>query len=63
MRWKIAPLDNSHEHNKFDCGQPRLNEYLQKYAMQNIKKGYAMTFVATPLESKAVVGYYSPPPH
>ena len=59
MRWKIAPLDDSHDRTRFDCGQPRLNEYLQRYATQNIKKGYAMTFVATPLESKAVVGYYS----
>jgi len=52
-------LDDSHDRTRFDCGQPRLNDYLQKYAMQNIKKGYAMTFVATPLEDKAVVGYYS----
>lgn len=59
MKWQINELDSRFERSDFDCGQAKLDEYLKKYALQNMKKGYAITFVATPIESKLVVGYYS----
>lgn len=58
MKWIISPLDNSFEKDDFDCGKPQLNNYLKKYASQNMKRGYSITFVATTQESKAVAGYY-----
>lgn len=59
MKWQISLLDSRFERADFDCGQPSLDEYLKKYATQNMKKGYAMTFVATQGENRKVVGYYS----
>jgi predicted N-acetyltransferase YhbS len=59
MKWVINPLDGSFDKSNFDCGNPQLNEFLKKYATQNIKKKYSLTFVATAPESKVVVGYYS----
>ncbi|MEG3439956.1 GNAT family N-acetyltransferase [Pannus brasiliensis CCIBt3594] len=59
MKWIISPLDREFEKTDFDCNESRLNDYLKKYASQNQKKGYSLTFVATEPESKKVVGYYS----
>jgi GNAT superfamily N-acetyltransferase len=59
MKWVINPLDSSLDRSYFDCGNSYLNEFLKKYASQNAKKGYALTFVATKLESNIIVGYYS----
>lgn len=59
MKWVISPLDSSFDKSHFDCGNPQLNEFLKKYASQNVKKGYSLTFVATKPESKVIVGYYS----
>jgi hypothetical protein len=50
-------LDQSFITQNFDCGQPSLNNYIKKYAWQNIKKGYSITFVVTATESKEVLGY------
>ena len=46
--------------DNFDCGIPQLNEYLQKYAKQNHKKGIAKTWIAVPQSgNNEVLGYYS----
>jgi hypothetical protein len=58
--WQEAPLDRTHDRKAFDCGEPALNEYLQKYARQNHEGGGAKTFVA--VESNAptiILGYYT----
>ena len=52
-----ALLTRDHERNSFDCGVPALNDYLQKYALQNQKKHAARTYVAT--RGNRIVGYYS----
>jgi GNAT superfamily N-acetyltransferase len=59
VKWIISPLDSEFEKTDFDCNESRLNDYLKKYASQNQKKDYSLTFVATEPESKKVVGYYS----
>lgn len=58
MTWIFSLLDKSFHKQNFDCGQPILNDYLQKYAIQNMKKGYAVTFVATEAGSQEIAGYY-----
>jgi len=58
VTWIFSRLDKSFEKQNFDCGQPTLNDYLKKYALQNMKKGYSVTFVATEPESKEIAGYY-----
>ena len=54
------PLDRTHDRKAFDCGEPALNEYVQKYARQNHESGGAKTFVAVEATSPAVIlGYYT----
>ena len=44
----------------FDCGEPALNDYLQRYATQDIRRGVARVFVAGPAEEpKQVQGFYT----
>ena len=50
-------LDSSHELAAFDCGVPALNDYLKKFALQNLRNQSARTYVAT--RGSAVVGYYT----
>jgi hypothetical protein len=58
--WQEMPLDRSHDRKAFDCGEPALNEYLQKYARQNHESGGAKTFVAVEASKPTtVLGYYT----
>ena len=41
----------------FDCGQPALNQFLQRFALVNQKSNSAQTYVCC--HSSAVVGFYS----
>ncbi len=61
MELIFCPIDDQRvRRENFDCGVPELNEYLQKYARQNHKKGIAKTFVAIPEAGNGdVAGYYS----
>lgn len=44
----------------FQCGEPRLDAYLQRYASQDVKRDIARVFVATPHHDTAkVAGFYS----
>lgn len=43
--------------DSFDCGQPALNQFLQRYALVNQKSNSAQTYVCC--HSGAVVGFYS----
>lgn len=51
---KLAPADST---EGFDCGQPALNQFLQRYALVNQKANSAQTYVCG-LNGK-VVGFYS----
>ena len=60
MTWNEAPLGKQHDRSRFDCGEPALNHYLQRYARQNHESGGAKTFIASPPEDAArVLGYYT----
>lgn len=65
-------LNKSHDTSSFDCGVTALNNFLQNYALQNLKNGSVKTFVAVESYNKKsekeassktnnerVVGYYS----
>ena len=43
--------------DSFDCGQPALNQFLQRYALVNQKSNSAQTYVSC--HSGCVVGFYS----
>lgn len=51
---KLSPADST---EAFDCGQPALNQFLQRYALVSQKANSAQTYVCC-LSSK-VVGFYS----
>ena len=57
--WAISPLEARHELAQFDCSEPALNEFLQRYAGQNDRRNLGKTFVATALGSTLVAGYYT----
>ncbi|AMV31669.1 hypothetical protein VN12_06080 [Pirellula sp. SH-Sr6A] len=54
------PLGNQHDRSQFDCGVPVLNEYLAKYAKQDVKRKASAVFVLVKsMEPKRVIGYYT----
>lgn len=50
-------LTKEHDRKSFDCGVRELNEFLQKYALQNQNKHVSRTYVA--IADNKIVGYYS----
>jgi ribosomal protein S18 acetylase RimI-like enzyme len=58
--WRETPLAKSHKRNTFDCGKQALNEYLQRFALQNHESGSAKTYVAEASKnSQIILAYYS----
>ena len=56
----IAPLGKQHDRKAFDCGEQSLNQYLHRYAGQDIRRRVNRVFVASFLDRpQQVVGYYS----
>lgn len=54
----VEKLNRAHDVSRFDCGRhPSLNQWLQKFALQNQANDSARTFVLH--HSGSVVGYYS----
>jgi GNAT superfamily N-acetyltransferase len=51
---KLAPADAV---DSFDCGQPALNQFLQRFALVNQKSNSAQTYVCC--QTGVVVGFYS----
>jgi GNAT superfamily N-acetyltransferase len=58
MPFLIRKLDKIHTLADFDCGNPALNGFLVRHALQNQAMGGAQTYVGLS-EEGAVVGYYS----
>lgn len=59
MRFVVQLLNDRHDRDPFDCGEPALNEYLRRYARQNQERGVSRTFVAVAEGQRSVVGFYS----
>jgi ribosomal protein S18 acetylase RimI-like enzyme len=55
----IAPLAAAHDRESFSCGAEPLNRYLQTQATQYVRRHIANCFVASPLQSNAVAGFYT----
>lgn len=53
----IEKLRADHAIEAFDCGEPSLNNWLKKHALQNQGSNAAQTYVG--LVDEVVVGYYS----
>ncbi|MBK5915217.1 GNAT family N-acetyltransferase [Rhodocyclus purpureus] len=60
MEYRIRGLDDQVETASFRCGEPALDQYLRRYANQDIRRGVARVFVATPTDQASVVaGFYT----
>lgn len=58
--WREEPIAKRHDRASFDCGQPELNEFLQRHARQSHDRGAAKTFRAiSKSDGKTVLGFYS----
>jgi len=52
-------LAEAHNCSEFSCGEPVLDEWLQRRALDNIHLGASRTYVVCPKDSQKVVGYYA----
>jgi ribosomal protein S18 acetylase RimI-like enzyme len=55
----IAPLAAVHDRQAFSSGAVALDRYLQMQANQDIRRHIANCFVASPVQSNVVAGYYT----
>jgi GNAT superfamily N-acetyltransferase len=58
--WHEEPISKKHDRGAFDCGEPALNEFLQRHARQSHDHGGAKTFLAIDdADNKTILGFYS----
>jgi GNAT superfamily N-acetyltransferase len=56
----IRPLDKQAKVSDFACGQKALDDYLARYASQDVRRNVARVFVATPAgDTDQLAGFYS----
>jgi ribosomal protein S18 acetylase RimI-like enzyme len=55
----IESFQRSHDKSSFDCGENSLNDYLQRYARQNVENDSARVYVAVRPDSARVCGYFT----
>jgi len=55
----VDPLEARHDRKNFDCGEPMLDEYLRRYARQNMGNGSSRTYVATQPDSDRICAYFT----
>jgi hypothetical protein len=48
IEFVCEPLGKHHDRTQFDCGEPILNDYLAKYAMQEVKRKASAVFFLNP---------------
>ena len=57
MPVQIERLASSHRRSAFDCGEPALNEFLQRQAGQLERRGFGKTYVAVANDGIEVIGF------
>ena len=58
--WHEEPIGKAHARHAFDCGEPALNEFLQRHARKSHILGGAKTFLAIDdADCKTILGFYS----
>ena len=53
----IEKLNAQHQRGDFDCGEPMLNDFLQRQSGQLARKGYGKTYVALNNDRRTVIGF------
>jgi GNAT superfamily N-acetyltransferase len=59
MDFVIVQYNDSHVNENFDCGEPALNLYFERYSGQDIRRHYATMFVAVRESTKQIIGFYT----
>jgi len=58
--WHEEPVSKKHDRETFDCGEAKLNEFLQRHARRSHDLGGAKTFLAVDdADNKTILGFYS----
>lgn len=58
--YRIRPLDEALDLAAFHCGQSALDEYIRRYASQNVRRNVARVFVATPQgDTRRLAGFFT----
>ncbi len=58
--FRIRSLDAAVDLDAFHCGQPPLDEYIRRYATQDVRRNVARVFVATPDEdTRRLAGFFT----
>ncbi|MDE3181335.1 MAG: GNAT family N-acetyltransferase [Acidobacteriota bacterium] len=57
--WHEEAITKKHDRKSFDCGDPSINNFLQRYARQSHESGAAKTFLAiNNADRKTILGFY-----
>jgi GNAT superfamily N-acetyltransferase len=60
MAYQIRALNPSIDTADFRCGHEALDEYIRRYASQDVRKNVARVFVATPeTDAKQLAGFFT----
>jgi len=58
--YRIGPLDGAVDAATFHCGQAALDEYIRRYASQDVRRNLARVFVASPAgDRRRLAGYFT----
>lgn len=57
--WSVGLLQRRHVRDAFDCGEPELNDFIQRYARQNQDENVGRTWVLTRDDDPKVFGFYA----
>jgi predicted N-acetyltransferase YhbS len=57
--WRVEPIAADHRRETFTCGEAALDEFLRARARKHREQNLSSTFVAVPIGSKVVAGYYT----
>src|ERR1039458_7899062 len=58
--WHEEPISKKHDRKSFDCGDPAMNDFFERYARQSHESGAAKTFLAIDnADNRSILGFYS----
>ena len=57
--YRIRPLEAAVDVGGFHCGQQPLDDYIRRYASQDVRRNVARVFVATDSEPQRLAGYFT----
>lgn len=57
--WAVEPIAAHHQRDRFNCGEPALDEFLRTRARKHREQHISSTFVVVARGGSQVVGYYT----